>query len=239
MDPTSSGPEAGDSGGFASKRMTLTDIFKRAFDIYKNNLIMMVPSIIPIAWMFVGMVFLFAGLLSAGVLFEGHQTAGMIAGGFGILSFVVFILGFIVLIIASEGILIQMVWDATLGRSVDLSLGWKEVSSKMGSLVLASIIGGVLILIGLVLFVIPGLILSILFYFMAQAVVIDNARPTEALSKSYRFVRANLGDTIVIVIIAYGLYAVLSVIPVISHVAYILLMPYLMAVATLFYLDRR
>lgn len=64
------------------------------------------------------------------------------------------------------------------------------VSSKnrLSALVMASIISGFLLIIGFVLFIIPGLILALFFYFLAQAIILDATSSLKAFTASYKFV---------------------------------------------------
>lgn len=90
---------------------------------------------------------------------------------------------------------------------------------------------------GYVLLIIPGLILSFAFYFVAQAVMIDGKSGVQALSASYRFVEANLSDALIIVITSLAIGAVLPAIPLVGPLASLLSLPYLYALATLLYME--
>jgi hypothetical protein len=98
---------------------------------------------------------------------------------------------------------------------------------------------GILVAFGYALFIIPGIILSFVFYFVAQAVMIDGKSGREALEASYAFLKANLSDAFIIILASIIVSFALSMIPLVGPLLGFLFLPYIYALATLFYLDRK
>jgi len=111
------------------------------------------------------------------------------------------------------------------------------LKAKMEPLVLTSLLAGIIVAFGYVLFLIPGVILSFAFWFVAQTVMIDGKSGTEALKASYRFVEANLSDALIVVLASLAIGAVLPTIPFIGALLSLLSLPYIYGLATLLYLD--
>ncbi len=216
------------------RKRALGEIFSRAYEIYRDNPIMIVPSLIPIAALIVG-IFIFAGYMGLIAIFgeEGFIAFSALAGLF------LFIILMIVLFFLAEGMTIEMIKEASLGNKADLSNAWQATMAKMEPLVLTSLLAGIIVALGYVFFLIPGVILSFAFYFVAQTVMIDGQSGTQALKASYHFVEANLSDALIVVLASLAIGAVLPSIPFIGALLSLLSLPYIYGLATLLYLDGR
>ena len=214
------------------RKRDLGEIFSRAFEIYRDNPIMIVPSLIPIAALIVGLL-VFAGYIGLIAVFgeEGFIAFSALAGLF------LFIILMIVLFFLAEGMTIEMIKEASTGNRADLSNAWQATVAKMEPLVLTSLLAGIIVALGYVFFLIPGIILSFAFYFVAQTVMIDGKSGTEALKESYRFVEANLSDALIVVLASLAIGVVLPSIPFIGALLSLLSLPYIYGLATLLYLD--
>ncbi len=195
---------------------------------------MIVPSLVPIAALIVGL-----------VIFAGFVGVAAIIGGKGLLEFsalgglLIFIIILIVLFFMAEGVTIEMIMQASAGNRADLTLAWEASKGKMEPLILSSILAGVITVVGYILFIIPGIILSFVLYFVAQAVMIDGKSGMEALKMSYNFVKKNVSDAVILIIVSVVISVVLSSIPLIGALLSLLVLPYIYALATLFYADQR
>jgi len=214
------------------KKRALGETFSFAFKIYRDNPIMIVPSLIPIAALILGLV-IFAGYIGLIAVFgeRGFVAFSVVAGLF------LFIILMIVLFFLAEGMTIEMVREASSGNSADLSRAWQATLAKMEPLVLTSLLAGIIVALGYVLFLVPGVILSFAFYFAAQTVMIDGKSGTQALKASYRFVEANLSDALIVVLASLAIGAVLPTIPLVGALLSLLSLPYIYGLATLLYLD--
>jgi hypothetical protein len=216
-------------------RMTLGEIFSKAFEIYRNNPIMIAPSLLPIAVSILGLL-LFAGFVGMAAILGG-------GGGFLAVSaiggFLLFIIVLIVSFFVAEGVTIEMIKEASAGNRADINSAWESSKGRMEPLILSSILAGIITVLGYLLLIIPGIILSFIFYFVAQAVMIDGRSGMEALKTSYGFMKENLSDAVILILVSMIMSLVLSVIPLIGPLLCLLVIPYIYALATLFYMDRR
>ncbi|MDM7934083.1 MAG: hypothetical protein QUS08_01665 [Methanothrix sp.] len=211
----------------------LGKIFSRALEIYRENPVMVVPSLIPIAALVLGVLIL-TGLMGVAAILggEGVLSISIVGGMF------LFLVILIVLFLLAEGVTIEMVREASSGRKVDLRIAWESSKGRMEPLVLSSILAGILTALGYLLFVIPGVVLTFALYFVAQAVMIDKMSGMQALKASYRFVEANLFDSVMVIIVSMAISILLSMIPVIGTILGLASMPYIYGLATLIYMGR-
>jgi hypothetical protein len=215
-------------------RMTIGEILSRAFKIYLGKPIIIIPSLMPMVWLILGSIFFFAGF--SGLLF--FDISSIVASAF-LFFLVLFIIIFYILFIIAEGVTIIMIRDAFQGGDADLSRAWQSSKNRLSALVIASIISGFLLTMGYLLFIIPGLILTLIFYFVVQAIIIDGASAMESFTTSYRFVRRDLSDSIIIIFVSMVIGVVLPMIPFIGIILSLLCIPYIYGIATLFYIDRK
>jgi hypothetical protein len=96
-------------------------------------------------------------------------------------------------------------------------------TEALGTYVVASLLYGIGVLVGLVMCIIPGLIIAVLWTFYGYAIA-DGGRglaATAALGKSYRVVRANLADLVLfwlVLVLVTLVMGVVAAIPVIGYV---------------------
>ena len=223
--------------GSAMERISIGEMFSKAWNICIRNPIILVPALLLFVW---SLITSQIGWFAEPVVFGGmpFRDFGSLLLSAGILTIVSIILG-----ILSEGMMIEMVAGASEEKgSALLSRGWKAALSKFLPLLLASILYGIIVFIGSLLLVIPGLIALFLFFLIAQAIMIDNEGPISAFGRSYRVVRDNLGDAILIFLAMIGIGIVISLfsfIPVLGDILTLAAMPYFAALTTVLYLSRR
>ena len=121
------------------------------------------------------------------------------------------------------------------------------------TLLISGLIFAIIVTIGSILFVFPGIIAFVLMFLFMQAIMIDNQGATSSLSKSMDVVRANLGTAIII-------FLAILVIPVVTEAqsslatllpewatwgnfliaaASLIVEVYVIGLATMFYVNRR
>lgn len=222
--------------------MTISDLLSRAFELYKENPIIAVPSLLPVAWSIISTVLLAAFIFGTAsrpyyMYDSGDAMMAWISGVIG--GTAVFFIVFLALLVLAEGMTIDMIQDVFEGGKADLGRSWQSTKGKLGALIIAAIVVSVILFLGYVLLVIPGLILTLLLYFVAQTIMIDNKGALESLGASYDFVKANLTDSAIVALLSVAIYFVLSMIPLLGILLVLIAMPYLIALSTLLYIDRR
>lgn len=86
----------------------------------------------------------------------------------------------------------RILLDATEGKEVKFS-SFKTEFPKIGKLFLADLVFGVLIIVGLLLLVIPGIWILLRLMFFPYFIIGENCGPIEALKKSWNITKRNDG----------------------------------------------
>jgi hypothetical protein len=172
-------------------------------------------------------------------LASGAPAAAIAAGGGAMV-----VVGYILLLLLSAffyGGLIKAYLKATRGETVvlnDLFSG----GSLFGYMLLAMIVLGIVIGIGMVLLIIPGLFLALMFSMTLFVVVDRRADPFGAMSKSWGMVMANFGPVFVVLLVlaiitvVVGLLSAIPILGILVQLAnFLVVSPFLLcSVATLY-----
>jgi hypothetical protein len=217
---------AGDSGGFGAPPPPppppsaggggplpprgLGDILTAAFDVYKANAARLIGIV---AIVVVPLALLEA--ISAKVVFAANcnDVPNAITGTsirvcdsrafFTILagSVIGIAIGFVMTFVVQAAIA-RAAGEATVGDPVDAGESYRWGFRHLGSVLLISLLAGLIILGGLLLLVIPGIIFAIFLAVVIPAFLFENKRGTEAVSRSWKLVSGNFWHTLATVLVA-------------------------------------
>jgi uncharacterized membrane protein len=81
-------------------------------------------------------------------------------------------------------------------------------TDRLGDFILASILYSLIVTVGLILCIIPGIAAAIALYFYGFYVLDRGLGPTDSLRASYELVRANVGTVVVLLLVAWLVYFV-------------------------------
>lgn len=187
--------------------------FRTALDVIKQYPVMVVPPLAAGAVMFV-LTVLFVG---------GAATAVVLGGGAGLLGavaafFVFTLIGGLLHLVASA-VTIVMARDGLAAREPSLGDALGAVMARLADVVGAAVLVMVIVAIGMMLLVLPGLVAGFFLVFTLPAVLLDGRGAVDALKRSATLVKENLGAVagLVIGIILAGV-AVMIVIKVLGAV---------------------
>ncbi|HEY7893086.1 MAG TPA: hypothetical protein VIC05_12835 [Solirubrobacteraceae bacterium] len=153
-------------------RVQVGAVIRRTFEIYVDQ----APVLMPAA----AVVFVVSSLLSV-VLVAAAPALAIVALVISIVATTLF-----------TGMVVELVADVQDGRrDASVSQLLRAASPMLGPLLLVGILAGFGIVIGLVLFVIPGVILMTIWSVAAPAVVLERLSATRALGRSRELVRGN------------------------------------------------
>ena len=184
--------------------MSFGEILDGAFKIYRSHFMpLFLSALISYA------PFVVLGAVLGVVLGTGTEESTAAVAAMGLTMFITFpfmVLGFAM----SWGSVTHLASEAYLGHPVTLgaglSRGLKRALPLLGALLMASF----LMVLGFLVFIIPGLIVMAMFFAVFPAVVVENRGPVEALGRSRELARGSLGRILGILFVA-GVIAALAV----------------------------
>jgi hypothetical protein len=199
-------PSAG--GGGALPARGLGDILSAAFDVYKANAAKLITIVaivvVPLALieaLFTKVVFAanctsISGVNTSLKLCE-PRNFGVVLAGSMIGVALVFIMSFVV-----QAAIARAAAQATVGDPVDTDESYRWGFRHLGSVLLIALLAGLAIFVGLLLLVIPGIIVSVMLTVAIPALIFENRRGTEALSRSWNLVKGHFWHVLGTVIVA-------------------------------------
>lgn len=227
--------------------INIGETLTRPIDIIQKNPGILVPALLPAVISLLFAVF-FAGGMMAGIggFGPGMMGPGMggsplaIQGFFGI--FAVFMIVIVLATLIAQGAIVSIAYSELKGINADYSRGINDAIAKIGPLIVAAIIIAVLVGIGFILLVIPGLIIGLLLMFAVQEIMISGKSAMDALSGSYNLVKANFGNVLVyavVLLVVVGVAsAIIGFIPVVGNaISTILVTPYMAISLTMAYMQ--
>jgi hypothetical protein len=156
------------------------------------------------------------------------------------------------------GATVAVVSDVMHGRRSTIGSAFRQISGRWGTLVVVSFAQGVLVLLGTILLVIPGIIAFCWFFAAPMAVIVERMDASTALSRSRQLTRGQLGHVfktlalgwIVLLVLLFVLSIGLGLIGGLAGLgdetagflgqwAFILMLPIVAAVSSVLYFDLR
>lgn len=172
--------------GLPLEPMGLKEILARALLLLKDNLVLF--------FLLLFLPNLVSFLLSK--LVGGVEGTGFFQASFGtpeILSLAAGVIIFLVLFIWAEGALIYAVSEIHLGHSAGLLGSLGAMRPRLGALVSTMLLMWFLVLLGGLLFVIPGLIFFFRWLMADKVVVLEGLRGLQAMRRSRELMRFKMG----------------------------------------------
>ena len=136
------------------------------------------------------------------------------------LSTLLLLAGFIVYTIVS-GMYPLLVRDVLNGVSPDMAAAANRAFRKVLSLIAASILVSIIVAIGLMLFIVPGLIFLTWFFYTIPALMLEDKGALEAMAASRSFARDKKLNTLILIIllgIAAFIGSLFSLLPYIGQI---------------------
>jgi hypothetical protein len=157
------------------------------------------------------------------VFFGGAAAAVFVGGGAGLLGAILggFLLWLVngLLTLVASAVTIVMAREALDGRPTSIGDAVSAVLGRLGDVVVASVLFGLIVFVASLVLVIPGIVAAFFLMFALPAVLLDGVGGVEALGRSARLVRRNLGPALGLVIGMVLLMAALGIVlGVLGHV---------------------
>jgi hypothetical protein len=209
------------------------EIWSEAFRIYRENaanlLLIVAVVVVPLT------------LVSAVVVQAGVTIVGLLVGA---------AIGIIIWAVLQAAIL-RGAAQATIGDTVDIEASYRWGLARFGSVLLVALLVGIVVAVGFLLLIIPGFIFLVFLSVSEPALIVENRRGTEAMSRSWNLVRGHFWHALVVILVAAIITGVIQgilsaiggdnwfVAWIFTAIAQIITAPFTALVTVLLYLDLR
>lgn len=250
--PMMSGPQGG------IPRKTLGEILSSAFNIYKANAsqLILIVAVVVVPLSLVSA--LFAGVVFAPDKVRVTNTGGVVvfdyAGrGLGV-SLLAGAIGALIAVLISavlQAAILRAAAQATIGDPVDVEASYRYGLKRLWSVILVSILVGLVVAAGFILLVIPGIIFLVFLSVSIPVLIVEGRRGTEAMGRSWNLVKGNFWHAFGVIVVAALIVGIISGIIgaigghnwavrwIFTSIAQILTVPFASLVSVLLYLDLR
>jgi hypothetical protein len=246
----------GPQGGIPPK--TLGEILSAAFNVYRANasklLLVVALVVVPLSLvgaLFFGVVFaperIEVGRPGSGVVVD---YAGRSLGANLLVASIAALIGIIISAILQAAIL-RAAAQATIGDPVDVEASYRYGFRRLGSVILLSLLVGLIVAVGFILLFVPGVIFLVFLSASIPVLIVENRRGTEAMGRSWELVRGHFWHALVVILVAALIVGVVSGIIgaiggtnwfvrwIFTAIAQILTAPFAALTSVLLYLDLR
>jgi hypothetical protein len=167
-------------------------VFERIFEIYRDQFTLLIPVAL--------ILFIPVAILNGLLLTSGGALVGLATVAIGLIASYWY-----------QGMVVEAVVDILDGRR-DHTVGslFSSVSPFIWTLVGAGLLATLIIIIGFILIIIPGLIAITFLAVVAPAVVIDRAGVTGSLRRSRQLVEDNAWRVFGVIVVLFLITAVIS-----------------------------
>ena len=251
--PPPPGVAGGPTGGLPPK--TLGQILSQAWDIYRAN----AAKLLTIVAIVVVPLSLISAILT-GVIFEPEVVrTGVVVRvdelGRSFLGnlFVGAIAGLISVLIAAmlQAATARAAALAVIGDPVDVETSYRYGFRRLGSVILISVLVGLIVFVGFLLLFVPGIIFLVFLSVAIPALIVEDRRGTDALGRSWNLVQGDFWHALGVIFVAAILVGIVAGIIgsiggdewvlrwIFTAIAQILTAPYAALVSILLYVDLR
>ena len=183
--------------GFDLRPLSIGDILDRTFLLYRRYFplflgITAIPQVFMLAW----------NLARTWAMGAGNPTPASV---FSTPNIAFTLLGLILALIAylfAQGASVLAVSELYLGKPTSISASFKRVWDEFGPLFGVIMLNGIVVGLGYLLLVIPGIYLTCRLLVCVPAALIENRGPRESLDRAFELTRANAGRAFVILLLS-------------------------------------
>jgi hypothetical protein len=169
-------------GGFRPR--TLGEILSEAFRIYRENaeqlIVIVAVVVVPLSFISAVVVRLFGDPTDRS--FGVSIAALLIAAAIGVIIWAIL-----------QAAMLRGAAQATIGDPVDVEASYRWGLARFGSVLLVALLVGIVVGVGFLLLIIPGFIFLVFLSVSEPALIVENRRGTEAMSRSWNLVRGTSG----------------------------------------------
>ena len=134
-----------------------------------------------------------------------------LAGGtYGSSVFLVLVAQFLCAALAEAAVIVA-VSDAYIGTNVDIHRAITTTVGRLPTIILAGIIRGVAVMLGVVLFIFPGVYVALRTFAITPVVVLEDRSASDAMARSWSLAKGEVGKVFITLLLAWLIFIVLYV----------------------------
>lgn len=191
----------------ATGPLSVSELLDRMFSIYRRNFLVLVgASAMPFLIMVIIGVFFGASLLAL----TRFDIAPMLGSGAVVVAVIIFAVAYALATALSWMAVTSAVWEVQMGRTPTIRGAYKAAWDKFGTSVLAGFLFGLIVIVGLLLLIVPGIMFELGFCLIGPLILVESCPATAALSRSWDLTRGYRGKIFLIAIICALISAVMS-----------------------------
>ena len=197
-----------------SRELSLGEVVSKTFDLFRRDFVRYFV-IFAIAEVVIGLATLLAySVVQLPTIPTNPTNLSWVPGYFAAFFGLYFIIAVVTLVVAPivEGAAIKMAADAIEGKPVSLGASVGFALSKLVRLWALSLVLGVIVVLGLVALIVPGVILAIMFCLALPALLLENTGVFKSLGRSRELVGHRWGKTLATFLVLGLIVLVISVI---------------------------
>ena len=199
--------------------MDIVGTFKESIEIAKKNPLIFVPAVAVALVMAVLTMTLIGGAVATTGMMGGMGYPAGALGAMGAMMGLAALMGIVGMIagLVAHGMTVGMAKEAIETGATTVNTGISIVTRRLGQLVVASVLVGLAVAVGMMLLVIPGIIASFMFMFTFVIIIVDNAGAVDAMKASFNLVKENLSDLVVLFVGAIVIGIVVAIVNRVLH----------------------
>jgi hypothetical protein len=199
-----------------SRELSIGEIFSETFSLYSKNFtnyvipFLVAGAITGLLTMLVRLVIIVPAQLTPGM--TPQQILNWLPGYLAAVITLAIATGLISWVVGSmaQGIIIKFASDSLEKGQANLQTSFSFAASRILSILAVSLITGVLIFLGALALVIPGIILAIMFSLVVQTIIIENTGALESLARSRRLVSGRWLKTFALLLVLYIIVGIVA-----------------------------
>jgi hypothetical protein len=175
-----------------TQKLDVGNVFERIFAVYRDQFTLLIPAAL--------VVFVPIALIDAAISSGGNVLLALVGLAVGFVGTYWY-----------QGMVVEAVKDIMDGRR-DHTVGslLSSVAPVIMTLVAAGILAGLGVLLGLIVFIVPGLFLLTIWALIAPVIVVERAGVAEAFGRSRALVKGHGWQVFAVIVVLFLLAAVLT-----------------------------
>lgn len=186
----------------------LGEILSAAFDIYRNNAanLLLIVAVVVVPLSFIGALITEVAASpkesTVEILGQPVTTAEPRTFAIVVLAAIIAVAIGVIIWAISEAAILRGAAQATIGDPVDIEASYRWGLRRFGSVLLVAVLVGLMVAVGFILLIIPGIIFIVLLSVSIPALVVENLRGREAMRRSWNLVSGSFWHALVVILVA-------------------------------------